>query len=85
MLPAWLGWETALLNARSSGEGALLGQMRERWPFFTTRIDMLEMVLAKADADIARLYDERLVPLELRPLGRRLRDLLSQAVRVVLD
>ncbi|MFX8055427.1 phosphoenolpyruvate carboxylase, partial [Acinetobacter baumannii] len=66
------------------GEGALLGQMRERWPFFTTRIDMLEMVLAKADADIARLYDERLVPLELRPLGRRLRDLLSQAVRVVL-
>ena len=42
------------------------------------------MVLAKADADIARLYDERLVPLELRPLGRRLRDLLSQAVRVVL-
>ena len=58
--------------------------MREQWPFFTTRIDMLEMVLAKADADIARLYDERLVPLELRPLGRRLRDLLSQAVRVVL-
>ncbi|PXB90275.1 phosphoenolpyruvate carboxylase, partial [Pseudomonas aeruginosa] len=41
-------------------------------------------VLAKADADIARHYDERLVPLELRPLGRRLRDLLSQAVRVVL-
>ncbi|MGU2160736.1 phosphoenolpyruvate carboxylase [Pseudomonas aeruginosa] len=84
MLPAWLGWETALLNAIERGEGALLGQMRERWPFFTTRIDMLEMVLAKADADIARLYDERLVPLELRPLGRRLRDLLSQAVRVVL-
>ncbi len=84
MLPAWLGWETALLNAIERGEGALLGQMREQWPFFTTRIDMLEMVLAKADADIARLYDERLVPLELRPLGRRLRDLLSQAVRVVL-
>jgi phosphoenolpyruvate carboxylase len=24
--------------------------MREQWPFFRTRIDMLEMVLAKADA-----------------------------------
>ena len=79
---AWLG--DRLAERHRAWRGALLGQMREQWPFFTTRIDMLEMVLAKADADIARLYDERLVPLELRPLGRRLRDLLSQAVRVVL-
>jgi hypothetical protein len=43
--------------------------MREQWPFFRTRIDMLEMVLAKADADIARLYDERLVQPDLLPLG----------------
>ncbi len=61
MLPAWLGWEAALSKALERGEGELLGQMREQWPFFRTRIDMLEMVLAKADADIARLYDERLV------------------------
>ncbi|MEE9100499.1 MULTISPECIES: phosphoenolpyruvate carboxylase [Pseudomonas] len=84
MLPAWLGWEEALLNAIERGEGALLGRMRKEWPFFTTRIDMLEMVLAKADREIAQLYDERLVQSELRPLGAHLRDLLSQSVRVVL-
>ena len=84
MLPAWLGWETALSRALERGEGEQLAQMREQWPFFRTRIDMLEMVLAKADADIARLYDERLVDQELLPLGAHLRDLLSQACSVVL-
>ncbi|MBS7844274.1 phosphoenolpyruvate carboxylase [Pseudomonas fluorescens] len=84
MLPAWLGWEAALSKALERGEGELLGQMREQWPFFRTRIDMLEMVLAKADADIARLYDERLVQRDLLPLGAHLRDLLSQACTVVL-
>ncbi|KRP66286.1 phosphoenolpyruvate carboxylase [Pseudomonas orientalis] len=84
MLPAWLGWEAALSKALERGEGELLGQMREQWPFFRTRIDMLEMVLAKADADIARLYDERLVQPDLLPLGAHLRDLLSQACEVVL-
>ena len=84
MLPAWLGWEAALSKALERGEGELLGQMREQWPFFRTRIDMLEMVLAKADADIARLYDERLVQPDLLPLGAHLRDLLSQACGVVL-
>ncbi|ARB29925.1 phosphoenolpyruvate carboxylase [Pseudomonas tolaasii] len=84
MLPAWLGWEAALSKALERGEGELLGQMREQWPFFRTRIDMLEMVLAKADADIAQLYDERLVQPDLLPLGAHLRDLLSQACSVVL-
>ncbi len=84
MLPAWLGWETALQKALARGEQALLGEMRAHWPFFRTRIDMLEMVLAKADAGIASLYDQRLVSDELRPLGQHLRDLLSQSVAVVL-
>ncbi|MGE8305053.1 MAG: phosphoenolpyruvate carboxylase [Pseudomonas kermanshahensis] len=84
MLPAWLGWETALSNALQRGQGELLAQMREQWPFFRTRIDMLEMVLAKADAQIAEAYDERLVQPELLPLGVHLRDLLSQSCQVVL-
>ena len=84
MLPAWLGWDQALSNALARGEGPLLEQMRERWPFFRTRIDMLEMVLTKADAQIARLYDERLVEPSLQPLGAHLRGLLSQAVSAVL-
>ncbi|WP_258912010.1 phosphoenolpyruvate carboxylase [Pseudomonas putida] len=84
MLPAWLGWETALSNALARGQGELLAQMREQWPFFRTRIDMLEMVLAKADAQIAEAYDERLVQPHLLPLGAHLRDLLSQSCLVVL-
>ena len=84
MLPAWLGWETALSNALGRGQGELLAQMRQQWPFFRTRIDMLEMVLAKADAQIAEAYDERLVQPELRGLGAHLRDLLSQSCQVVL-
>ncbi|HDS1801330.1 TPA: phosphoenolpyruvate carboxylase [Pseudomonas putida] len=84
MLPAWLGWETALSNALARGQSELLAQMREQWPFFRTRIDMLEMVLAKADAQIAEAYDERLVQPHLLPLGAHLRDLLSQSCQVVL-
>lgn len=84
MLPAWLGWEQALQASLMRGEADRLKEMRERWPFFTTRIDMLEMVLAKADADIAKRYDERLVSAELQPLGCDLRDRLSQAVKAVL-
>lgn len=84
MLPAWLGWETALAKALEGGGKALLEDMRERWPFFRTRIDMLEMVLAKTDPAIASLYDERLVESGLRPLGAHLRDLLSQCRSMVL-
>ncbi len=84
MLPAWLGWETALSNALARGQGELLAQMREQWPFFRTRIDMLEMVLAKADAQIAEAYDQRLVQPQLLALGAQLRDLLSQCCQVVL-
>lgn len=84
MLPAWLGWEAALGQALERGDGPVLAQMREHWPFFRTRIDMLEMVLAKADADIASQYDERLVDESLKPLGQALRDLLSQCAHHVL-
>lgn len=85
MLPAWLGWEAALGNALARGEGEQLAQMCAQWPFFRTRIDMLEMVLAKADAQIAERYDTRLVEPALQPLGAHLRGLLSQAVASVLE
>ena len=85
MLPAWLGWERALQEALDDGEGDQLAAMRAGWPFFSTRIDMLEMVLAKADDEIARRYDERLVVPALQPLGADLRDRLSHAIRAVQD
>lgn len=84
MLPAWLGWESALDKAYARGEEAVLDEMRDQWPFFRARIDMLEMVLLKADSGIARLYDERLVESGLRPLGEQLFQRLQQAVDNVL-
>ena len=84
MLPAWLGWERALEEAERRGESPLLREMRERWPFFQTRIDMLEMVLAKAEAELARLYDQRLVEADLQVLGSQLRERLRQAGVAVL-
>jgi phosphoenolpyruvate carboxylase len=85
MLPAWLGWERALGAAMQRGEAPLLAQMRDAWPFFRTRIDMLEMVLAKADAAIAELYDQQLVQADLRGLGAELRGRLSQTEAAVLS
>ncbi|MFB1011853.1 MAG: phosphoenolpyruvate carboxylase [Thiopseudomonas sp.] len=84
MLPAWLGWESALEKAFARGEEPLLDEMRDQWPFFRARIDMLEMVLLKADSGIARLYDERLVEAGLRPLGEKLFQHLQMAVDNVL-
>ncbi|HZJ95499.1 MAG TPA: phosphoenolpyruvate carboxylase [Thiopseudomonas sp.] len=84
MLPAWLGWETALQKAIARQEEPVLAEMRDQWPFFRARIDMLEMVLLKADSGIARLYDERLVADELRGFGEQLYQHLAQAVEQVL-
>jgi phosphoenolpyruvate carboxylase len=67
------------------GDGPLLAEMRSSWPFFRTRIDMLEMVLAKADGDIAELYEQQLVQADLQALGAELRDRLSQAGAAVLN
>ncbi|MFT0213449.1 phosphoenolpyruvate carboxylase [Pseudomonas sp. F1_0610] len=84
MLPAWLGWETALAKAVARGEQDTLNDMRDNWPFFRARIDMLEMVLLKADEGIARLYENRLVDEQLKPFGEQLYAALKQATQLVL-
>lgn len=77
MLPAWLGAGRALAKAVEQGNGALLDEMQQQWPFFATRMSMLEMVFLKADADIAAYYDKVLVPDELKHLGESLRQQLT--------
>jgi phosphoenolpyruvate carboxylase len=59
--------------------------MYEEWPFFQSTIDLIEMVLAKSDARIAGEYDRRLVPSELCPVGRDLRERLARAIAAVLQ
>ena len=58
--------------------------MYEEWPFFQSTLDLIEMVLAKADPRIAAEYDRRLVPAELQPLGADLRARLDRATQAVL-
>ena len=73
MLPAWLGAGAALEQAVQRGSGECLQDMAANWPFFATRLSMLEMVYAKSDAGLSAYYDECLVPAELQPIGERLR------------
>ena len=58
MLPAWLGTQSALAEAMQTRPEQLT-QMLE-WPFYRMQTDMLEMVVAKADGQLARYYAQRL-------------------------
>ncbi len=85
MLPAWLGAGAALKHViEKEGKQAILDEMWQQWPFFNTRIAMLEMVYAKADLWLAEYYDHRLVEERLWPLGQKLRDQLSEDIKSVL-
>jgi len=87
LLASWLGLEAALEeaddNVDGDGDAALAREMYEGWPFFRATIDLMEMVLAKADARIAAEYDRRLVPANLQPIGADLRERLARAIAVV--
>jgi phosphoenolpyruvate carboxylase len=61
MLPGWLGVGTALGHyAATAGGLDLLQRMARRWPFFDDLLSKIEMVCAKTDMEIARLYVEQL-------------------------
>ena len=59
--------------------------MCREWPFFSTRLGMLEMVYTKCNMDISRYYDQRLVDETLQPLGDRLREQLQRDIKSVLN
>jgi phosphoenolpyruvate carboxylase len=84
MLPAWLGAHKGLEKVIADGNLAVLEEMSRQWPFFRTRLEMLEMVFLKADASLAEYYDSRLVPPALWPLGQQLRKELADSIELVL-
>ena len=83
MIPAWLGTDGALSQELSGKENFVIREMINEWPFFQTQLDLLEMVLAKADPEIAERYDEALAPQELQPLGEDLRQRLEGLIGYV--
>jgi phosphoenolpyruvate carboxylase len=61
MLTGWLGAGTALAGEVSTPDGlAAMRRMAARWPFFDDLLGKIEMVCAKTDLEVARLYVEQL-------------------------
>ena len=61
MVSAWLGAGKALETMmQQPGGEQLLKEMAKSWPFFGDLLDKLEMVCAKADLEIAKMYVEQL-------------------------
>lgn len=84
MVPAWLGADEALAQIIDSSKDTVankqdleqvetLREMYAEWPFFSTYIDMLDMIIGKTDSDIAAYYDKQLVDQALQPIGAELR------------
>ncbi|MGN6480823.1 phosphoenolpyruvate carboxylase, partial [Luteibacter sp.] len=83
VLTGWYGLGSALeAVAKESGE-EVLGRMAHEWPFFTTMLDDVEMVLAKADIDIAEAFSELAGPLHAR-FFPKIREEFERTVRWVL-
>jgi phosphoenolpyruvate carboxylase len=58
ILPGWYGLGSGLAAARERFDGNALRDMYAEWYFFRTLVSDAEMVLAKADLEIARIYSE---------------------------
>ncbi|KAL5761498.1 hypothetical protein ACOSP7_017762 [Xanthoceras sorbifolium] len=84
VLPAWLGFGAGLKGACEKGHTEDLKAMYKEWPFFQSTIDLIEMVLGKADIPIAKHYDEELVSQSRQELGAELRRELMTTEKYVL-
>ena len=73
MLPAWLGSAEALRYANIKEFRKTLYDMEKNWPFFNSMLDMLDMVISKADPDISKIYEEYLADEKLKRVGQKLR------------
>ena len=83
MLPAWLGALTGLKAALDKYGAETLNEMSLQWPFFRSRLEMLEMVFSKADCWLSEHYDNALVEDMYKPLGVTLRKELQEAISLV--
>ncbi len=72
-LPGWFGFGSAVeafMNQKGakglSGQKKLLQQMHAQWPFFSTLLSNMDMVLAKSDLALASRYAELVTDAKLR-------------------
>jgi len=85
-LPTWLGVGEALSGVLSSDDGPALHAMYSEWSSFKTTIDLVEMVLAKSEPEIARIYEDQLVSdPEALELGKEIRRTHANTEKAVLE
>ncbi len=84
MLPAWFGYSPVIVSLLDDRE---LFTKLLTWPFFRTQIELLEMILAKAEPDIALQYGNKLVEgahtQKTRDLVDELNDLRTQFLSLI--
>jgi len=83
MLPAWLGTDAGLASGMAAGVASVQDMLN--WPFFAMQMDMLEMVLAKADPDLTDYYAARLVDEDDAELVLQMRGQLQGLVQTLLQ
>jgi phosphoenolpyruvate carboxylase len=86
LLPSWYGAGSALgAYARSDDGLNVLREMYERWPFFRTLVDFVQMTLAKSDIRIAETYTSLVTDPENRDrLWRRISEEHASCVEALL-
>ena len=47
--------------------------MERNWPFFSSTMDILDMVISKVDPEISKIYEENLADDKLKRVGKKLR------------
>jgi phosphoenolpyruvate carboxylase len=85
MLPAWLGVYQGLQAAIDKYGVEILHEMREQWPFFRTRLEMLEMVFCKTDTWLSEHYEKVLMTKDAKALGAQLRQDLKSAQSLITE
>ena len=82
LIPAWLGTFEAINYAIKKKKSNLLKQMILRWPFFYSKMDMLDWVLVKTNQRIIKFYEECLGDVSSKKTGEKLRQDLSKLILI---
>lgn len=85
-LPTWLGVGEAINEVLSSEDEKTLRTMYKEWGTFRTTIDLVEMILSKSDASIARHYENVLVSdPKAKDLGSEIRKIHEGTEQAIMD
>ena len=82
LLPAWLGTAEALRYAGIKKFKNNLNDMQKNWPFFSSTMDILDMVISKVDPEISIIYENNLADEKLKRIGKKLRFQFDHLVKL---